>query len=176
MFPHLEPKILEAKVFKLLGCVFYGDPFHSAKAWDQDNEIGNTWKRFQNLYNKYEEFLNSIRDGRAYGFEVHIEPDDYKTHKKFHIFVGIEVKSLEFFPLEMFYKVFPNTQYLFFTSKYMGKDSEYIFTDWFPESEYEASYPYIMQSYHLDRWKQDDPEGSVMDWYIPIKLKEGEEK
>ena len=95
--------------------------------------------------------------------------------KKFHVFVGIEVKSLEFFPLEMFYKVLPKTKYLFFTTKYMGEGCEYYFSKWLPESEYEASYPYLMQSYSPKRWKEDDIEGSLMDWYIPIKLKESDD-
>ena len=111
-----------------MGCVYYGDPFHSAKGWDRENEIGKTWDRFEKLYYKYKEFLDAVKYGKAYGYEVHIEPDDYTTHKKFHIFVGIEVKSLEFFPLEMFYKVFPESQYLFFTSEYMGKGTEYVFS------------------------------------------------
>ncbi|MFX1566824.1 MAG: GyrI-like domain-containing protein [Promethearchaeota archaeon] len=167
----MEPQVLGPKIFKLLGCVFYGDPFHSAKGWDRENEIGKTWERFMNLYIKYRDFLDSIKYGETQGYEVHIEPDDYTTHKKFHIFVGIEVKSIEFFPMEMFYKVFPESQYLFFTSKYMGKGTEYIFSQWLPESEYEPSYPFMMQAYHPNRWKGENNESSLMDWYIPIKLK-----
>ncbi|MFX0029997.1 MAG: GyrI-like domain-containing protein [Candidatus Hermodarchaeota archaeon] len=168
----MEPEVLESKIFKLLGCVYYGDPFHSAKGWDRENEIGKTWDRFEKLYYKYKEFLDAVKYGEAHGYEVHIEPDDYTTHKKFHIFVGIEVKSLEFFPLEMFYKVFPESQYLFFTSEYMGKGTEYVFSQWLPESEYEPSYPFLMQSYHPDRWDESDIENSLMDWYVPIKPKE----
>ena len=166
----MEPEIIEEKVFKLLGCVYYGNPFHSAKGWDPNNEIGNTWKRFMSLGSKYNEFLEKIKTGDTYGYELHIEPPDYDLKKKFHVFVGIEVKSLEFFPLEMFYKILPNTKYLFFTTKYMGEDSDYYFTKWLPESDYETSYPYIMQSYSPKRWKENDPD-SLMDWYIPIKEK-----
>ena len=171
----MNPKITEEKVFKILGCVYFGDPFHSARGWDRKNEIGQTWERFEKLYFKYKEFLESIKEGRAYGYEVHIEPDDYTKNKKFHIFVGIEINSREFFPLEMFYKEFPKTRYLFFTSKYMGKGSEHIFSEWLPDSEYEPSFPYMMQSYHPDRWKENDIENSLMDWYVPIKLKGSEE-
>ena len=73
-----RPEIVEEKVFKLLGCVYYGDPFHSAKGWDPENEIGKTWIRFGNLYYKYKDFLETIKSGEYSGFEVHIEPDDYK--------------------------------------------------------------------------------------------------
>jgi predicted transcriptional regulator YdeE len=91
--------------------------------------------------------------------------------KKFHIFVGVEVKSLEFFPLEMFYKTLPKTKYLFFTTKYMGEGAEYYFNKWLPESNYETSYPYIMQSYSPKRWINEKDPNSLMDWYIPIKEK-----
>ena len=170
-----EPIIIDEKVFNLLGCVYYGNPFHSAKGWDPNNAIGNTWKRFEELGKKYWEFLEKIKTGDAYGYEVHIEPVDYDMKRKFHVFVGIEVKSLEFFPLEMFYKVFPKTKYLFFSTKYMGQGSEYYYSEWLPESQYEQSYPFIMQSYSPKRWKEDDIEGSLMDWYIPVKIKEGSE-
>ena len=92
--------------------------------------------------------------------------------KKFHIFVGIEVKSIEFFPLEMFYKEFPKTKYMFFSSHYKGKGVDYYFSKWLPESKYEQSFPYIMQAYSPERWDVNDIEGSLMDWYIPIKEKE----
>ena len=166
-----EPIILEEKVYRILGCVYYGNPFHTYKGWDTRNEIGNTWKRFEALGKKYWNFLEKIKTGDAYGYEVHIEPVDYDLKKKFHIFVGIEVKSLEFFPLELFYKEFPKTEYLFFTTHYKGEETKYYFSKWLPESDYEQSYPYIMQSYSPKRWNINDIEGSLMDWYIPIKRK-----
>ncbi|MBD3253485.1 MAG: AraC family transcriptional regulator [Candidatus Lokiarchaeota archaeon] len=170
----MEPIILGEKVFKLLGCVYYGNPFHSAKSWDPNNEIGNTWRRFEALGKKYWKFLNKIKAGEAYGYELHIEPVDYDANRKFHVFVGIEVKNHDFFPLEMFYKELPRTKYLFFNTKYKGEESEYVFTKWLPESNFETSFPYIMQSYHPDRWNNNDIEGSLMDWYLPIKEKGGD--
>ena len=169
----MEHEILEEKVFKLLGCVYYGNPFHSAKGWDPNNEIGNTWRRFETLGKKYWEFLEKIKAGDAYGYELHIEPADYDMKKKFHVFVGIEVKSIEFFPLELFYKELPRSKYLFFTTKYLGEGGEYYFSKWLPESNFEQSYPYIMQSYSPKRWNPRDPGDpeNLMDWYIPIKEK-----
>ena len=103
---------------------------------------------------------------------MHIEPKDYGNVKKFHIMVGIEIKNLEFFPLEMFYKEFPKTQYLFFTSQYKGEIVTYYFNDWLPKSDFEQSYPYIMQAYSPKRWDNNNIDNSLMDWYIPIKKKE----
>ena len=72
-----KPIILEEKIYRILGCVYYGNPFHTYKGWDTRNEIGNTWKRFEALDKKYWNFLEKIKTGDAYGYEVHIEPVDY---------------------------------------------------------------------------------------------------
>ena len=56
----IEPTILEEKTFKLLGCVFYGDPFHSAEEWSYENEIGKLWQRFGALTYKYSILMNKI--------------------------------------------------------------------------------------------------------------------
>ncbi|MBY8982613.1 MAG: GyrI-like domain-containing protein [Candidatus Lokiarchaeota archaeon] len=165
----MEPIIIDEKEYKILGCVYYGDPFHSAKGWDPNNEIRNTWNRFYQLYKKYEEFLKKSKAGNEFGFEIHIEPGDYMKRRKFHIFVGIEVKNLDFFPLDMFYKALPKTKYLFFSTEYKGKGCDFIFSKWIPESDYEQSYPYIIQSYSPERWKGEENQDSLMDWYIPIK-------
>jgi AraC family transcriptional regulator len=167
-----KPKIISDKIFRIMGCVYYGNPFHTYKGWDTKNEIGNTWRRFEKISKKYWSFLEKIKTGEDYGFEVHIEPKNYADVKKFHILVGIEVKNLEFFPLEMFYKEFPKTNYLFLTSRYKGNGIDYYFTEWLPESDYEQSYPYIMQAYSPKRWNNNDLDNSLMDWYIPIKEKE----
>lgn len=167
-----KPEIISDKIFRILGCVYYGNPFHTYKGWDPKNEIGNTWRRFEEISKKYWKFLEKIKTGDSYGFEVHIEPKDYGNVKKFHIMVGIEIKNLEFFPLEMFYKEFPKTQYLFFTSQYKGESVAYYFNDWLPKSDFEQSYPYIMQAYSPKRWDNNNIDNSLMDWYIPIKKKE----
>jgi len=168
----MEPQILDEKTYKLIGSVYYGNPFHSAKEWSTNNEIGNTWKRFGALYQKYGSFLDKIRAGNEIGYEIHIEPMDYSKQHKFHVFIGFEVKNFEFLPLEMFIKILPKTKYLFFTSKYQGKGSEcdYVFSQWLPDSEYEQSYPYIMQSYSPERFDPLDDQNpdNLMDWYIPI--------
>lgn len=168
----MELKILEKKVFKFVGVVFYGKPFHTYPPWSPKNEIGNTWNRYMNLYTKYKEVLDIIRAGDEFGFEIHIEPEDYDKNRKFDIFVGLQVKNFEFLPLEMYAKSFPKTKYLFFTTQYTGEETEYIFKEWLPQSDYEQSYPYIMQTYSPKRWKgETDPE-SLMDWYIPIMRKQ----
>ncbi len=173
----LSPKIIEEKVFTLLGCVYYGDPFHSAEPWSQDNEIGKTWERFGKLYFINSRFLDKIIINPKIGYEVHIESRDYRKTKSFHIFVGMEVKNTEFVPIEMFIKILPRTKYAYFTTK--GDDyntCEYAFQEWLPKSKFEQSFPYIIEAYEEGRYdyqEMDDQENEI-DWYIPIKVKKQE--
>ena len=171
----MEPLILEEKSFQMLGCVFYGDPFHSAKEWSYENEIGNLWQRFGKLAHKYKILLEKIMVNQNVGYELHIEPADYDLKRKFNVYVGIEVKGFEFLPLEMFVKILPKTKYLFFTTGYKGEECESIFSSWLPKSDFEQSYPYIMQSYSPERWNSLNPHDpkNKMDWYIPIMEKGG---
>jgi AraC family transcriptional regulator len=164
----MELKITEKKIFKFLGVVFYGKSFHTHEPWSEKNEIGNTWNRYIKLYKKYKEFLDSIRAGDEVGFEIHIEPQDYDKDRKFDIFVGLEVINFDYFPIEFYSKILPKTEYLFFNTEYKSSETEWVFREWLPESDYTQSYPYIMQTYSPKRWE----ENNLMDWYIPIKKKE----
>jgi hypothetical protein len=47
-----EPKVTQKKRLQLLGRTYYGNPFHSAKEWNTENEIGKLLKRFENLPGK----------------------------------------------------------------------------------------------------------------------------
>ncbi|MCK9152280.1 GyrI-like domain-containing protein [Methanobacterium alcaliphilum] len=170
-----QPKKIEVtdvKALKLMGCVYYGDPFHSNQEWSTENEIGVTWNRFHRLCYLHEEILCEKAIGDV-AYEVHIQPDDYKETGKFYVYVGVEVKKLDEMPLEMFAKTLPPTKYAVFT--YKGEDmfngGTYIWSEWLPSSEYEESYPYMLQAYDKSRFRGlDDPESEV-DFYVPVKLR-----
>lgn len=168
----MEPIITEEKIFNLLGCIYYGDPFHLAAPWSYENEIGLLWKRYIELAKIYKNFLNKINVNPNIGYEVHIEPKEFQDTKNFYIFVGIEVFSLEFVPLEMIIKKLPKTKYLNFTTKADDfKTCGNIYNEWLPSSEYEQSYPYIIEAYEHPRYKGLTDKESEIDWYIPIKKK-----
>lgn len=165
-------KIMGKMALKMVGCVYYGDPFHSSQEWTAENEIGMLWNRFFKLYQKYEHILQkeAIND-RAY--EVHIQPDDYRETGKFYVYVGIEVEQMEKMPVEMFCKRLPSTKYAVFTFK--GEDmfqgGEYIWKDWLPNSDYDEAHPYMVLAYDKDRFRgMDNPESEV-DFYVPVKNK-----
>ncbi|MBU7026324.1 MAG: GyrI-like domain-containing protein [Theionarchaea archaeon] len=169
--------IIERGPLPLIGCVFYGDPFHSKGGWDVENEIGLTWKRFMSLYEKNKDVIERYRVNTDTAYEVHIQPEDYEETKKFYVYVGVEVKTLDEIPLEMFGKVFPQTMYAVFTFK--GRDifrgGKYIWQQWLPTSEYEEAYPYLILAYD-ERFRGLDNEESEIDYHVPIRLKGGDNK
>lgn len=176
-FEPLKIEIIEHKVpMKLLGCIFYGNPFHSVKGWDTENEIGQTWKRFMGLYKKYEDIIVNNIVNKKTAYEVHIQPDDYKLTKKFYVFIGTEVKETKDAPLEMDIKILPPTLYASFTFRGEGmiKGGEFIWGNWLPNSkEYEEAYPYFIQVYEESRFFGLGNNESEIDYLVPIKLKEG---
>jgi AraC family transcriptional regulator len=167
----MEPTILEDKIFRFLGCVFFGDPFHEAVEWSYENEIGKLWHRFMKLYEKYFSLLKKICRDHNISYELHLEPEEYKTTRKYFVLVGVEVSYFEEIPLEMFVKILPKTNYVVFTTTMENKFERggYIYKTWLPEHGYEQIFPYVIQLYDHGRYKGlEDPESEI-DWFIPIK-------
>ena len=168
-------EIIERKTpLKVMGCLFYGDPFHSKGEWSIENEIGLLWQRFGKLYEKHKEMIDRHRVDKGVAYEIHIQPKDYEETKKYYIFVGIKVKELNEMPIEMVGKVFEGTMYAIFTFK--GEDmfngGEYIWQDWLPNSsDYEEAFSYFIEAYDETRFFGLDSEDSEIDYYIPIRLK-----
>jgi AraC family transcriptional regulator len=166
---HIE--IITRSSLQLIGCVYYGDPFHSKKGWDVENEIGLLWKRFTDLCERYSDFIERCGINRQRGYEVHIRPENYEKTKKYYLFVGIEAVSSDEIPLEMCSKLFPATTYAVFTfrGKNIFRGGTYIWSTWLPNSGYEEAYPYFMEVYDEGRFYGLDNEKSEIDYWIPIK-------
>ena len=167
----IKTDIIENKVFRLLGCVFYGNPFHSAKEWSYENEIGKLWNRFGKLTYKNSNLMKGIGVNREIAYEVHLEPEEFKETKHYYVMIGMEVKESEEIPLEMFLKIFPKANYLMFTTTMDNKweVGGFIYKNWIPDNKYEQAYPYIIQAYDSKRYKGLDDPLSEIDWLIPIK-------
>jgi AraC family transcriptional regulator len=187
-----EYTISESRNLRLLGCVYYGNPFHEAKEWSYENEIGKLWQRFGKLSQKYSSYLEKIAIEPKVAYELHLEPEEYQKSKNYYVFVGIAVDYVDEMPLEFFLKSLPKTQYLQFTSNVTAQDNaEYFFSKWLntnfnenitksEESElklepdetinsgYEQAFPYILQRYD-DKYKGLDDPDSELGWMVPIK-------
>jgi len=168
------PKIIEQNQIILMGCNFYGDPFHSAGEWSKNNEIGKLWTRFGINYAKYRFLLEKLNNMPGKSFEVHFESPEYKQSKNFEIFVGIAVDELtNIVPLEFVFKILPVTNYASVTS--YGNDYtsvDYLFKEWLksPNSKYKQSYPFMVEFYDEKRFNPNDMDNpsSEIDWWVPV--------
>jgi AraC family transcriptional regulator len=166
----MEPKVIDKKEMHLVGCVFYGDPFHTAEEWSFENEIGKTWSRFEKQFKKNQSLLKKYIVNPGIAYEVHIAPEEERGSKNLYIFVGIEVENLNVMPLEMFAKTLPATKYAVFTLKgeNIFSGGQYIYREWLPNSGYQEAYRFLIQAYDEKRFKGLDDENSEIDFYIPI--------
>ncbi len=164
--------ITEPIGYKLLACVFYGDPFHSAEGWSSQNEIGLLWKRFEVQFaNYYSIFQKSLTDPH-YSYELHYEPADYIQTKQYYIYVGVEIDYIELVPLDFVIKPLPLTKYLKVSAKITQHEQiEDFIQNWLknPDSNFSQAYPYIIQRYHKDRYFGLDHPDTEMEWLIPVK-------
>ncbi|MHA2297928.1 MAG: GyrI-like domain-containing protein [Candidatus Hodarchaeales archaeon] len=174
----MEPvtiEIMDKEEMTLIGSIFYGDPFHSSNSWNEENEIGLTWKRFNKCFEKHEKLLQEHVVNPDIGYELHIEPEDKsKNTKKFYVFTGVEVTKLDEMPLDFFYKVIPPSKFVrfVFRGKEMFSGPEYIYKEWLSKSDYQEAYPLLIEAYDANRFKDGQSEDSELDYYIPIKPKE----
>jgi len=165
----IQPVVCEKKQIILVGMSFYGDPFDSRAGWDDENEIGHLWVRFNKfLYAHKKEKIAAYPPF----YEVHIYTDETDEKGKFEIFVGAEADpaQIEKLPIELCVKVLPETQYAIFTFKgeEITSDWEKLLHDWLTTSEYESPYSYNFQ-YYDERFKgMDRIAESVLDVYVPV--------
>jgi AraC family transcriptional regulator len=162
----MEPKIVEMEELTLVGMVFYGDPFKDVAGWSEENEIGKLWGRFV----AKEELVKNVT-GHG-GYEVHIEPEEYKDTKRYYVFVGVKVGEVEDLPLEMFSKTLAAGTYAVFTMK--GEEitsdwSKAIYEEWLPQSGYVERAKYLIEFYDEKRFKGMNDPGSELDIYVPIQ-------
>ncbi len=167
----LEPQIIKDKQIKLLGCVFFGNPFHEAKEWSYKNEIGNLWIRFMKLSKKYANFLEKLSSSSTLGYELHLEPADYHKTNRYYVMVGLEIRDSEEVPLEFFTKSLPRTDYIEFTTQMEKKREQgaYVYQEWMPQKGIAQRYPFILQRYDPNRYRGLEDPSSEIDWLIPIQ-------
>ena len=169
----LEPKIVQAISWLVVGLSFYGDPFDKASGWSEENEIGLLWQRLMRLLAKSPNAITQIKEPDTF-LEIHIQTDETEEKGIFEIFVGAVVHEIEDVPLSCLVKKLPATTYAVFTleGKAITADWERsVFSKWMPASGYESAQPYSIQ-YYDHRFKgMDSIEESILDVYVPVKLK-----
>lgn len=164
------PKITGILQITLIGMSFYGDPFDTHTGWDEENQIGRTWKRFMNFLSLQGE-TGDIFANPTVAYEVHISTPETREKGLFEIFVGMEAKAIQNVPVELSIKVLPATQYAVFTlrGEIIRSDWEMMLEEWLATSGYRRSYAYNFQHYD-ERFKGlDNLAESTLDVYLPIQ-------
>ena len=151
------------------GMSFYGDPISTKGEWEEENEIGKTWKRFVEFIT-----MNPVRPYSVQGsyiYEVHIYNRETPAKGHFEVFVGEEVNTKEL-PIALSSKFIASSDYLKVTLT--GKE---IVSDWWQKLDTEIipgrnlrkNNDYIIQAYD-ERFKgMDKLENSEMDAFIPVE-------
>jgi len=162
----VNPKIVTAKEWLVVGMSFYGDPFSQASGWSEDNEIGLLWKRFM----AFDFARIKHRTAPDAFLEIHIETQETAAKGIFEVFVGAQVDKLEDVPVECVVKVLPAAQYAVFTleGQQIVSDWSNMLRDWMVSSGYVRSHKYFIQSYDSRFKGMDRIDESVLDAYIPI--------
>jgi AraC family transcriptional regulator len=159
-------------MLKLLGCIYYGDPFHSHKEGSTKNEIGRLWERFGKTYGTHANELQNVVVEEGVAWEAHIQTEQYAATKEYTVFAGIQVSEPPTTPIDFFYKELPKTRYAVFRLK--GNDFlnglEHIYNTWLPASKYKESHGYMLWRYDEQTKSLDDP-NCILEAYIPIEEK-----
>lgn len=135
-----------------------------------DNKTATLWQRFMPRRREVENVLGaelySIEQYDSVGFFRNFNPV-----AEFTKWAAVEVDSLETTPDGMEKLIIPEGKYAVFT--YVGKPSDaqptfqYIFSEWFPKSEYELDHrPHFAKM--GAKYKGEDPT-SEEEFWVPIK-------
>jgi predicted transcriptional regulator YdeE len=166
----LEVRLIDAAPFLLMGMSFYGDPFDAYAGWDEENQIGRLWKRFQRFLGNHPELAGGPGENAYY--EVHITHAETATQGLFEVFVGLPAagRALGQVPVELCVKVLPATEYAVFTLRGDEITSDWmkLLGAWLAEEGYRSTHPYNFQYYDSRFVGMDNLAESALDVYVPV--------
>jgi predicted transcriptional regulator YdeE len=167
----LEPRIISAREWLVVGMSFYGDPFQQAAGWSEENEIGRLWNRFS-VFSEGNPDAIKHRIAPDAGLEIHLWTDETASKGYYEVFVGVVVSRLGGVPLQCSVKVLPATQYAVVTLR--GKEitadwGNRIYRDWLPASDYVEAHQYMIEYYDERFHGLAHVEKSEIDVYVPIR-------
>ncbi len=152
---------------KLVGCSFFGDPFHSESGWDEKNEIGLLWKRFMRLYSKHSEYFGKAQVDKNLMYEVHVKSDNKKT-SEFSVFVGVKVESFDDIPVGMLAMVVPPSTFARFTFKVTELDHENEIPAEISEAKLKQNSDYLIQVYDSSKFRGFEDKDSEIGFLVPV--------
>ena len=158
----MEPTVVEKNALLLVGMV--------SRAEMQD--IGALWETFT----ERESLIQQVIPGVWY--ELHEYPKGHTWGDPFFLMVGVGVTRLEAMAETLFGKVLAPCHYAVFTHRlgdagFAGANEP--IEDWLTSSSYERSRDYDLQVFD-DRFKGPEDAESVLEFWIPVRLKSGAER
>lgn len=169
----MEPEIRALPEIVLAGFNFFGNPFHQSGGWTEENEIGRLCQRFYQYFLAHAGHFPGLVSEKEM-LEMHILHDESRRTGEYEIFVGVQLKEACPLPAALSLKILPAATYAVFTlgGETISSDWErIIYTDWMNASVYESADDYSIQWYD-ERFKGlDHLEESVLDVYIPVRLR-----
>lgn len=165
----MQPTLIHKPALLLAGMSFYGDPFDTHGAWDEDNHIGALWKRFYGYLGPRDGAGLDMPEPQV-GYEVMVYGAESLTRGLFEVFAGVEVASLANLPVEMQVKILPETDYAVFIlqGQEIVSDWEMRIDGWLAEAGLQRAHPYSVQRYDPRFKGMDDLEGSVLEVWMPV--------
>lgn len=156
--------------FQLVGMNFYGDPFENKSAWEEENGIGELWRRFMKFYLAHEDAIKQQVNKHEF-IEIHLTNDETKEKGLYEIFVGTQVKAFEAIPEACVAKQLPLRAYAVFSVKGDEIASDwyhYMHHEWQPTSGYKIIESYSMILYDEHFKGMDQLDESIVYAYVPL--------
>ncbi|MBU0926473.1 MAG: GyrI-like domain-containing protein [Spirochaetes bacterium] len=107
----MEYRLERARPFVLVGMNFFGNPFRSAGAWDEDNEIGSLWKRLMAYLAADPGAVAALPRGDPAWFEAHVLHPSSAVNGDYEVFIGAETAEPLASPAACVVKVLPAADY-----------------------------------------------------------------
>ncbi|HOX32367.1 MAG TPA: GyrI-like domain-containing protein [Spirochaetales bacterium] len=166
----MDARILSRGPLFLAGMGFFGDPFARASAWDEENEIGSLWKRFQAYAEAWPDALRD-RVGGSVGYELHISHAETGRTGRYEVFVGVELGSPAPLPAALSAKLLGAGDYAVVAVRgediradWMGR----IYAEILPALGRRADESFSFERYD-ERFKgMDRLEESEIEYYVPL--------
>jgi len=166
----MEAKTTDKRKIILVGMDFYGNLYEKAGGWSEQNAIGQLWGRFNSFYAKKKDSIEHLASES--GYELWVDFEGEEDQKSNHIFVGVEVGTLDDLPLELVARILPETRYAIYTLKGGKIKSDWpskVVSQWLLKAGLEQSFTYIIEYYDSQRFKGLDNADSELDIYVPVK-------
>ena len=160
-----EPRFVKLESFHVVGI--------EGKSSMKNNRIPQYWETF---LPREKEVTSIVKPGTNYGFcfveeEAETEMND---DTEFTVLIGDAVSDFSNIPNGMVYRKIPAAEYAVFTHKGkffpdgLPRSYGYIYSKWFPNSQYKADSSFNFEYYEHGRFKGVDVDDTEIDIYVPL--------